>query len=88
MPLERYEFSLEEIGKLLLKHQGISEGHWELGINANVDTAFTAKSSDDRMLPTVMLRLAGLILTRVEKKTPASISLEKQSPAAKLSPGR
>lgn len=76
MPLERYEFPLKEIGRFLLKHQGITEGHWELGINFDVAAVNTSKPDDESMLPSVLVRVRALALRRVESKTPTSISPE------------
>lgn len=83
MPLERYEFRLDEIAKFLLGKQGITDGDWEFGVNFDATTAFSAKSPEDPMLPTVMFRVMGLTLTRVDKKTPASIRPDQEVKSTK-----
>lgn len=62
------DIDLMEIAKIALRNQGITAGHWEIGI-AFQTTPLNAAIGDQPMRPTLACQVIGLRLVRVENPT-------------------
>lgn len=72
--ISQYNFSLREVGILLLKSAGITEGKWALGVNFGINVG-NMGASPERSAPSVMTQVQGLNLLRVPDDTPLGDSV-------------
>jgi len=65
-------FTFQEIARLLIREQGITEGHWLIGINFS-HTGINMSLDNRPTLPSIITQMTGLVLTRVPEPTPLSV---------------
>jgi len=68
------QYSLLDIGKLLLKRDGITNGLWMIGVNFNV--ASMAAGPDPKAInPSMLVGVDKFLLTKIDKPEPGMESL-------------
>ncbi len=70
----QYQFTHEELTKMMLKHTGITEGHWQLLVNFK-SGATNFKDGDHPMLPTFIVGISSIGLHRVAEPTDLSVDV-------------
>ncbi len=67
----QYRLSLQELGIVLVRHQGLREGRWQIGFEINVGIGvFGPSPSESR--PGSLTQIAAAVLTRAAPNTPDS----------------
>lgn len=74
-----YTFAFQEVAKLLIREQGITEGHWLIGVNFS-SIGLNTSLNNQSHLPTVVTQLTGLALQRVPEPTPLSVDAATVNP--------
>lgn len=74
-------FSQRELTELLLNHQGITDGHWELGVAFHITTG-SITLGDTNPAPTIALQTVGYNLVQVKEPTPLSVDASALFPAS------
>ena len=73
----RLTFTIQQVARILLAHEGIHEGDWEIGLNIGGQTMFTKQEPDDETwAPSLLLRFVSLNLVEKSKGTPVSIKAD------------
>lgn len=70
---KRITYSFEDLARVLLAHEGIHEGYWEVGFEIQGQAMMTAKDDKD-WAPSLILRFTKVNLVQKLEKTPASIT--------------
>jgi hypothetical protein len=66
------EYDLRDLAMLMLKDQGITEGHWMLVLRFSHTTA-TIGTSDEAATPAVINRVTSIGISRVDEPNPISV---------------
>lgn len=67
-----YSFTLREITEVLIREQGITSGHWQVGVHFNVVPA-TVAINEGETLPTMAVQVQRLNLVAVPEPTAMSV---------------
>lgn len=70
--VSQYQFDLLEVAKLLLQEKGIKEGLWTVGVQFNL-SAVNAGPDPSKMLPSMLVSVEKMILTRTTEASPLTI---------------
>lgn len=73
--VSQFSFPLTEVAALLVKKEGIKEGHWMIGVNFAIAVA-TAGPDKDRVRPSALVSVDNLVLTKVVEPGPLTINAE------------
>ena len=73
--INEFTFDPKEIAKLMVREQGITSGHWEIGTTLTF-TALNAAVNEGPTLPAVVIQIAKITLRRVAQPTLLSIDAE------------
>lgn len=65
-------YPLTDLLELLLQTEGITLGHWEVGVNLDVEATTSARAGA-AWAPTLVVRVVGLNLVEKPDKTPSSV---------------
>jgi len=70
-------YSLEDLGRILLERENIHEGYWEVGVTFEGQAMMSATpNSGGRYVPSMLVRVLGINLVEQSNHTPASIKAE------------
>lgn len=72
MEPQQITFTLQDIVKMILRAQGIREGHWELTVETRV-TPMGAAVGDEGPLPSVIVQFAKCGIVRTPEPTACSV---------------
>ena len=67
-----YSFTLREITEVLIREQGITSGHWQVGVSFNA-VANNVSINEGETLPTMAVQVQRLNLVAVPEPTPMSV---------------
>lgn len=87
----RYTFSFKEIAETLIKRQGIHEGLWGVYVRFGIQAANVGGMGGSPLLPTAMVPILELGISRKEKPDELTVDAAKVNPplrAAKKQPKR
>ena len=76
----QYIFSHKELLTLLVKHQGLHEGKWQLVINFGFGAA-NAGPSPSELNPTAMIQIGGVGIQRTNEVNGVSVDAAEVNPA-------
>ena len=65
--MRTYTFALEDLLKILLRAEGITEGNWSLGFQVEVGTGPVRKDETSLPAPSVIVRIVGASVTEKEQ---------------------
>jgi len=74
--VSQYQFDLAEVGKLLLKKQGIKEGLWTVGVQFALG-AVNAGPDPTKVMPSMLVSVEKVMLTRATEMTPLTVDASK-----------
>ena len=74
--ISQYQFDITEVGKLLLREQGIKDGLWTVGVQFAIGAA-NAGPDQSKILPSMIVSVEKLMLTRASEMTPLTIDASK-----------
>jgi len=74
--VSQYQFDLAEVGKLLLKKQGIKEGLWTVGVQFALG-AVNAGPDPTKVMPSMLVSVEKVMLTRAIEMTPLTVDASK-----------
>lgn len=77
----QYVFSHKELVTLLIKHQGIHDGQWQLLINFGFGAANVGPSPSE-INPTAMIQIGGIGIQRTNESTGLSVDAAEVNPAS------
>lgn len=75
--MRNYVYTPDDLLRILLQKEGITEGHWELGIDMQGKGMSISERTGQIASPGLMLRLQGLRLIERAEPTPATIDAAK-----------
>ncbi len=73
-------FSFQELAEILVKHQGLHEGHWDVVVRFGISAANIALAGGNP-LPTAIVPIIELGIQRENESTPLSVDATKVNPA-------
>lgn len=68
----QYEFDMQDVAKLLILKQGITEGHWQLAVGFNL-TPTNAGPTPETAKPSIIVTVDRLILAKAEQPGPTTV---------------
>jgi len=68
---QQYIFTYQELAELMVKKQGLHEGHW--GIYLEFQLTGTNVQNKEKMTPAALLMVSKVGLQRFDKETPLSV---------------
>ena len=71
----QYQFDLVEVGKLLLRKQGIREGKWAVGVAFTIAAAH-AGPTPDAARPSMIVSVDKVVLSIADANTPPTLVLD------------
>jgi len=74
--VSQYQFDLTEVGKLLVKKQGIKEGLWTVGVQFALG-AVNAGPDPTKVMPSMLVSVEKVMLTRATEMTPLTVDASK-----------
>jgi hypothetical protein len=75
----QFQFNLMDVAKMLVKQQGITEGHWTLGVKFNF-AALNLGPNKEGVRPSALVGVDQLVLTKADDKEDQPLTVD----AAKL----
>ena len=78
--IDKYTFSYKEVVVALVKEQGLHEGIWMLQIEFGIG-AINAGPTEEHMMPTAMIPVVKIGLTKTAKESNLSVDAAKVNPA-------
>jgi hypothetical protein len=74
--VSQYQFDLIEVGKLLLKKQGVNDGLWSVGVQFALG-AVNAGPDPTKVMPSMLVSVEKVMLTKATEMTPLTIDAAK-----------
>lgn len=68
----QYQYELLDIAKLLLRKQGITEGHWTIGVNFGI-AATNAGPGAEAVRPSMIVSVDKMIISRADGPGPLTL---------------
>jgi hypothetical protein len=83
--VNQYVFNFKEVVEALIKQQGLREGLWALSVKFGIGAA-NVGPSDDALMPTAMVPIVEIGLTRAKKESSLAVDAAKVNPPRSLTP--
>lgn len=76
----QYSFNYKEMAEILIKHQGIHEGLWQVYFKFGIQAANMAFNDASNYLPTAMIPILEVGIQKSEKEAPLTVDAAKINP--------
>ena len=81
--ISQVEIPIKEIARMVMREQGITEGHWEIGLQCDFHGVNVAADQGEAF-PALILKFTKFSLIRVQQPTAASIDASAQDASEQL----
>jgi hypothetical protein len=76
----QYVYKLKDVVTMMLKHQDIHEGHWQIMVNFGFGASNVGPNESD-LSPAAIVPVLGIGIQKLAEKTPLSVDAAEVNPA-------